>query len=217
MNIYSFINSTFNYKSIFFEIGCHFGTDTENLLFTSRNIHCFEPDYRNVQIFKKFNYPVTLNECAVSDIDGEIEFYMSSGNVYESVHGPTNNMLTNSNDWSASSSIKKPKTLVNTLPWIKFNKITKVRSQRIDTYCKENNINKIDFIWMDVQGAELDVLQGAGEFINNINYIYTEYNEEELYEAAPTKQQILDKLGPTWKVLFNYSGDMLIKNCYFTE
>ncbi len=215
MNIHNFIKNTFNSDSIFFEIGSHFGLDTKEFLSVTKNIHCFEPDNRNIEMFKKLNLPVILNEVAVSDNDGVTNFYQSSGNVYESQYGPTNNEIVNKNDWSASSSIKKPKNHIIKTPWVKFDSIIEVKTKRIDNYCLENNIKKIDFVWMDVQGAELDVIKGMKNFKDNIQYIYTEYNNEELYENQPTKNEIIEELGLNWETIFDFDGDILLKNNNF--
>ena len=121
MNIYEFIENIFNEDSVFFEIGSHFGLDTKKLLSITKKIYCFEPDPRNIKIFKNFNLPVILNEIAISNIDGIQDFYLSSGNVYESQYGPTNEDIVNLNDWSASSSLKQPKNHLKITPWVKFN------------------------------------------------------------------------------------------------
>ena len=44
----------------------------------------------------------------------------------------------------------------------------------LENYMKNNNINKIDILCMDVQGYELNVLKGAADLIKNINYIIME-------------------------------------------
>lgn len=212
MSIYDFINNTFNSESVFFEIGCHFGTDTKKLLQVTKNLHCFEPDPRNIKIFKEKIQNIKINEFAISNKDGEIEFYLSSGNVFESKYGPTSDDFLNKNDWSASSSIKKPKNhLINT-PWVKFKEKIIVKTKKLDTYCLENNVSKIDFIWMDVQGAELDVFEGCKNSLGSIQYIYTEYSDNELYEGQATKTQILNFLGDNWVLVSDYGGDILLKN-----
>ena len=212
MNIRDFIKENLNNESIFFEIGSHFGVDTKEFINVTKNLHCFEPDHRNIEIFKQLNLPIILNEYAISDFDGISKFYVSSGNVYESKYGPTNDELINQNDWSASSSLMTPKNHIEKTPWVKFENTIEVKTKKIETYCLENKIKKIDFIWMDVQGAELNIIKGMGEFKNNINYIYTEYSDEELYEGQGTKEQIIDLLGPNLNVIFDFGGDILLKN-----
>lgn len=46
---------------------------------------------------------------------------------------------------------------------------------RLDTYAKENKINNIDFLKIDVEGYELEVLKGAGDLLNNTKYVQFEY------------------------------------------
>jgi hypothetical protein len=53
---------------------------------------------------------------------------------------------------------------------------------------------------MDTQGAELKVLHGAGNALRNIRYIFTEVTRNELYEGAPSLQELvsfLDAVGFT--------------------
>ena len=52
MNIRNFIKENLNHESVFFEIGSHFGVDTKEFINITKNLHCFEPDHRNIQIFK---------------------------------------------------------------------------------------------------------------------------------------------------------------------
>jgi FkbM family methyltransferase len=215
MNIKNFIKENLNSESIFFEIGSHFGLDTKEFIKITKNIHCFEPDPRNIEMFKKLKLPIVLNECAVSNIDGTSTFYLSSGNVFESKYGPTSNEIVNNNDWSASSSLISPKNHIIKTPWVKFENIIEVKTKKIETYCLEKNIEKIDFVWMDVQGAELNVINGMGGVKNKIRYIYTEYSDEELYENQATKKQIVEELGTNWDVIFDFGGDILLKNKNF--
>ena len=42
-----------------------------------------------------------------------------------------------------------------------------VNIQTLDKYCKQNNIENIDLLKMDVEGHELDVLRGGGRFLRS--------------------------------------------------
>ena len=115
MNIYNFIKNNLNRDSIIFEIGCHMGLDTSKFieLTNSNNIHCFECDPRNIEILKEQNLKIILNDLSVSDIDGFSEFYQSTGKPSD-LFGDA---LLDKNDWTASSSIKKPKEHLQETPW----------------------------------------------------------------------------------------------------
>jgi len=38
------------------------------------------------------------------------------------------------------------------------------------------------FINLDIQGVELRAIKGLGEYLSHIDYIYTEVNEDSVYE-----------------------------------
>ena len=211
MNIFEFIKNNFGEDSTIFEIGCHMGLDTERILgiTKSRNYHCFECDPRNVEIMKSRQLGVRLNAMAASDTDGKIDFYMSTG----SPGVLFDEDILNRNDWTASSSLKKPKKHLEVTPWCGFSDPIEVTSTRIDTYCDQNSIVAIDFVWMDVQGAELEVLGGFGALKERTRFIYTEYSDVELYEnGVASKQDLLNVLGSDWEIVHDFGNDVLIRN-----
>lgn len=53
---------------------------------------------------------------------------------------------------------------------------------RLDTFCSENNIDKVDLIWMDLQGAELIALQSLGNILETVQVIHTELEINPMYE-----------------------------------
>jgi len=60
---------------------------------------------------------------------------------------------------------------------------------QLETFCEENNIDHIDLIWMDLQGAELIALKSMGrELMSTVKVIHTElemtpiYKDQCLYE-----------------------------------
>jgi hypothetical protein len=95
--------------------------------------------------------------------------------------------------------------------------ILEVKSKRMDTLIVENgiNIDDYDFVNLDIQGAELLAIKGFGEFLNKINYIYTEINTNYLYKDCALINEIDDYLNEygfvrTETLLTNYEwGDAL--------
>jgi FkbM family methyltransferase len=209
MNIMEHI-SRINPK-LFIEIGAHFGIETTKFrkLLPECTIICFEPDPRNINVLKEMgiNRFCILEEMAVSKENGDTDFYLSSGDCK---FWSTDEILTR-HDWSASSSLKRPKKHLNHHRWIKFDKKVKVPTIRLDDYEPIKN-KVIDFIWMDVQGAEDLVIEGAKTTLERTRYIYTEYNNDEMYEGQMNLEQICQKLGDSWKVVEKYSDDVLLKN-----
>ncbi|HSD07372.1 FkbM family methyltransferase [Flavobacterium sp.] len=60
---------------------------------------------------------------------------------------------------------------------IKMNLSEEIEIRTIDTFCSENSISKINFLKIDVEGHELNVLNGASELIKNnkIDFIQFEF------------------------------------------
>lgn len=60
-----------------------------------------------------------------------------------------------------------------------------VSLERLDRYAQRHGIERIDLLKLDVQGYELEVLKGAGEFLQRIEWIYAEAQFQELYAGGP--------------------------------
>lgn len=86
----------------------------------------------------------------------------------------------------ASSSILPLKEHLKYYPNINYDGYIKMLTKRLDSIIEENSINisNYDFLVMDVQGVELNVLKSLGELINNFKFIQSEINLEELYEGC---------------------------------
>jgi FkbM family methyltransferase len=52
------------------------------------------------------------------------------------------------------------------------------------------HMEELDFMNIDVQGAELKVLMGMGDYINYVNAIYLEVNHKELYKHCPLVHEL---------------------------
>ncbi len=196
------------------EIGCNDGQHTLRFIemFEKPRIYCFEPEPRAVERFRKNvgKLPnVNLFEIALSDCNGEITFYQSDG------HHNEKELEAIPKGWDLSGSIKKPKEHLEVDPCVKFNRTIKVKSETLDAWCDKHEINTIDFIWMDVQGAEGEVLRGGKNILSNTRFIYTEYSNRELYEGQMNLKELL-KLSKDFKVLVRYPGDVLLQNMRFS-
>ena len=60
-----------------------------------------------------------------------------------------------------------------------------VRTMRMDKFLEEHGIGCPDFIKVDVQGADLDVLRGAGDLLSTVSGVLCEVEFIELYVKQP--------------------------------
>jgi len=78
-----------------------------------------------------------------------------------------------------SSSILKPKVHLTHHPHVKFDGTEEVEVDMLDNF----DTKDYNFLNMDVQGYELEVLKGAKETLKHVDYVYCEVNRDEVYEG----------------------------------
>ena len=131
--------------------------------FPNSKIHCFEPQKDSfkflVERYQKFTNLFFYN------------FALGSENKFSE-------MYINNNNENQSSSFLKPKEHLNLYQHVTFSKKEKIE---IKKFC-ELEISNVNFLKIDVQGYELEVLKGFNRLIE-IDYIFTEVNRDEMYEG----------------------------------
>ena len=135
-------------------------------------IYGFEPIpvlFQSLSERVKFQRNVKIYELALGEEDTSISMYVSDGQS------------------NASSSILKPTKHLELFPGVMFDQKISVRMKRIQTWAREENVNSIDLMWLDMQGYEVNALKGMGDLIKKVKVIYTELCQDELYQGLLTK------------------------------
>ena len=157
MDVNILYNSILFYKTKFinnpntiFDVGCNAGSfiNVLNHLKITDNIHCFEP-HPYLSEYTKITYSfIKMNKICLTDNIGTVDITFPKWSV------------------GLSSIIKRPVFDKLKSEGQEFKTIN-VNSDTIDNYCKNNNIENIDFIKIDVEGAEKMVLDGANNMLKN--------------------------------------------------
>lgn len=61
----------------------------------------------------------------------------------------------------------------------------RIKLQTLDKWAQEQGIQYIDYMKLDTQGSELDILRGAGKLLNQISLIEVEVEFTEIYAGQP--------------------------------
>jgi FkbM family methyltransferase len=213
-----------NDKLVIFDIGACEGEDSirYSKLFPQSIIYSFEPllenyDKAKINISTLGDDRIQLFQLALSDKNGTAEFFVSSGHP----EGAANN-----EEWNygnKSSSLLPPGEVTKVFKWLDFKEIRNVETTQLFDFVNDNQIDVIDYIHMDVQGAELSVLKGAGNKIENIKSIWLEVGSRPLYKDQPLKRDIekfLVEKGfiKVFEEVDSTAGDQLYVNTkYFTD
>jgi FkbM family methyltransferase len=180
-----------NKVQLVLDIGACDGLDSIKYarLFSRSIVYSFEPLSNNFELINKnlINYNVrNVNpiQLALSNEKGQATFYVSSGRPEE---------INEDIDWdfgNKSSSLLEPNKTKEIHPWLKFQESITVQTETLENFLIQKNNKIVDFVHMDVQGAELMVLQGAGKFISKIKMIWLEVENIELYKNQPLASDV---------------------------
>ena len=157
-------------------IGGHYGQEIEEYVNNGiQKIVIFEPLTNNFEILqeniKNINANITLHRIALGSKKGIATMNLSSNELQ-------------------SSSILKPKKHLTLHPNVTFSGTEDVEIRTLDGF----NYKNYNFINMDVQGYELEVLRGSKKTLEKIDYVYCEVNRGEVYENNAMIEDIDDFL-----------------------
>lgn len=181
--IYDWVLKNIPKDATIVEAGTYDGGDTKFFghYFRKAKIYGFEPveelyarsitntsQYKNVFIEKK----------ALGERNEKKSIYVSN------VSGQT----------SASSSLRAPKQHLTFHENVKFSEKQEVEVVNLDSWCDENKISKLDFMWLDVQGSEYDIIKSSPKIISNTKYLYCEVSLMEMYEGTILYDKFKDNM-----------------------
>ncbi len=191
-NILINLNNLYKDKLIIFDVGAFHGNFVSRCLKICKkktNYHIFEPSSNEYKILQNKFYKLkncNINNCALGEKSGTKIFYES--------HIPTISSFKKNNSISYLNSRILFFKLLKIIPKsINFNNVyteTKVNVLTLDQYCKNLLIDKIDYLKIDVEGFEKEVLIGAKNLIKNKNIRYIQL---ELICHKGTKKEFILK------------------------
>jgi FkbM family methyltransferase len=160
------------------QVGAHHGEELEGFWLKEPNIKhiiLFEADPDNFKVLKE----------KTDNIQTDKTLYVINKGI-----GPFSCEMTlykETNNNGQSNSVLKPKVHLQAFPHIIFDKETKIKIEPLDKYECSPEFN---FMTIDVQGFELEVLRGARKTLNNIQWLMLEVNRDETYENCAQVDEI---------------------------
>jgi FkbM family methyltransferase len=160
---------------IIVEAGAHIGRDTRkmNIAWPTSTIHAFEPVPELFAILSHNVLPNSNIFCyplALSNITGITTLFMSSGRSTA-----TSSLLEPTKQFRKSDTIFTP---------------IEIQTTTLDDWAQKYYINRVDCLWLDMQGAELLVLKASPTLLKTVSVIYTEVNFIQRYKGMPLYPEI---------------------------
>jgi FkbM family methyltransferase len=190
---YSFFRGKIN--GIFVDVGAYDGFDISNTYYFEKDRSwsgiCIEPSPQSFELLKK-NRNCIFENCAISDIEGELDFVNITG-------------------WGASASGFKDesgKVIKTAKDSVKEHggtwEIIKIPTFRLDTILNKHKFRVVDYMSIDVEGFEINVVKSI-----DWNKYYIQYLSIEKNVSINDVINYLD--GFSYKVVTQLTGDLIFK------
>ncbi len=167
-------------KPVILEAGACDGEDSLRMsqLWPQGTIYSFEPVpslflKTRAKTFARNN--VHCYKLALSEQTGKATFFVSSSPEEET---------------SGSGSLLEPKDHLTIYPDVRFEKTIEVQTINLDEWAAQNNVDYIDLMWLDMQGAELSVLKAAPRILRTVKLIFIEIAFKETYKNVPLYPEV---------------------------
>jgi 2-O-methyltransferase len=163
------------------EAGAFDGTDTVALAnqWPAGRIHAFEPlPMPYIQLVARVTGKPNIRsyQLALGEKTGISSFFVST--------------FSSGSD-ALSSSLLEPKEHVIHHPEIEFKKTIPVATVTLDDWARNHGINEVHFLWLDLQGYELNVLKASPLILKTVKVIFTEVEFIEAYKNQYLYKDVL--------------------------
>jgi len=146
-------------------------------------VYGFDPDeaecerlnfLAQVRGFQHFYYPI----CLAQTNQQSRKFYLTKQIYSHSLYQPDINRISRWKQWQKEK-------LINAKDNLGIDKVVEIPTTTLDTWADANNIAGVDFISLDVQGAELEILKGGKKLLQTALGMEVEVEFTPVYIGQP--------------------------------
>lgn len=164
-------------NAIIIDCGAHTGGDSLEMarIFPAATIHAFEPVPEVYMLLEKYTSDIQnikRHQLALSDKESTASMFVSSGQS------------------DASSSLLTPHAHLDDHPEVFFDNKIEVKTVTLDGWAQKNKVDHVDFLWLDMQGFEYQMLQASSEILPTVKAIHTEVSMKETYKGCKLYPEI---------------------------
>ncbi|HSX26856.1 MAG TPA: FkbM family methyltransferase [Chlamydiales bacterium] len=171
------------------------------------HIHSFEPVTELYQILegRAANFPnLSTYHVALGDHCGPQLIYLSK-HASDLAHV------------SQSSSLYPPKEHLKWAPEIAFDRTEIVDVATLDQWAEAQGVERVDFLWLDMQGYELPMMKASPKILSRVSAIFTELEFVEAYEGQPLYQEVRQWLEDQGFALIGGTFDFHDNDAWFAD
>ena len=196
---------------IIFDLGANDGASTDEFKkwWPNSTVHSFEPQeecwFEFNKVLKIYNDgSVIFNKIAVGNRSTDNKKFYTH-DISTGLSG-FNKINTKSSDSIDINKLKKNGDIDKLEKYRKsFNNERTVQVIRLDDYMNDNDIDSVNLVKIDCQGAEPEILEGFGNRLSDVHVVVTELMLYDLYERSLSFSDIEKFLLPSGFQLYDIS------------
>lgn len=178
------------------DLGARRGEDTDWVIAACKKqprAVLVEADIANYKDLVARNLPVDCVYGAIADHDGTCDFWENHdlGWGYGSIYAPMPG--------------------ANSVNYDMFKRTENVPCFTFDTLFRQQKLEHIDLLWVDLHGAEKDMIRFGREAMSKTHHLFMEALDNKLYEGSATKQELMAML-PGWRLVKEFPWNILLRN-----
>jgi len=193
-------------EPVIVEAGAYDGTNTGEMarFWPTATIHAFEPIPSAAELvrgkIREFGARVRCHELGLGVQDTQIEMYVSGDG--------------SSGSCQSSSMLAPTAAQFREFPNIAFGCRQLVTMRSLDSWAASEGVPKVDFMWLDMQGYEIQALAAAPRILSTVSAIHMEVCNVQLYDDAPLYPEVKRRMAswgfvPVIEAYFRVSGNVL--------
>ena len=138
--------------------------------FPNSQIIAFEVDHKLCEKLNKDSHPhIKYFPVALGSSNGEYPFYITKHPMCCSLYKPNEQLMEKYNNLEVAM----------------LESVSSINTINLDDFASDNNLQEIDFIKIDIQGAELNVFKGGKKVLQDVVCIVSEVEFVPLYIDQP--------------------------------
>lgn len=188
------------------EAGAHDATNTVEMaeFWPRATIHAFEPvpsaAARVTERVAHLRDRVRCHALGLGPHDGEITMHVSGDGTYHSCQ--------------SSSMLPPTAAQLREFPGVSFGRTIVVPVTSLDAWASRVGVDRVDFLWLDMQGYEIHALEGASRLLGGVAAVHMEVSNVRLYEGSPLYPEVVRRMAawgfrPVVEAVFRIGGNVL--------
>lgn len=170
--------------------------------------YAFEPDPRNIA---KAEANLAANRRELGSLLDCVILVPMAVAAYEGLAPLRLSARRDGQEWTGSSTVCSPnETFHRDFDWMTLSTPTPVPCTSLDAFAARRQLEHVDLIWADIEGAERQLIEGGRSLLAKTDHAFLEVWDRVLFEGQWTTEETLAAL-PGWELVERIDNNVLLR------